>query len=89
MDLAAPADRSLPLFAHDTRTGLLAGARHACAAAIEHARWAAGRELGRRPRLLVAGGAMDFVAPLLDSPYQREDDLILRGLAVIASTATA
>jgi type III pantothenate kinase len=77
----------LPLYAHDTRTGLLAGARHACAAAIEHARHAAGQELGRRPRLVLAGGAMEVIAPLLDSPYRREDDLILRGLAVIASTA--
>jgi len=79
----------LPLFAHDTRTGLIAGARHACAAAIEHARREAGRELGRRPRLILAGGAMDVIAPLLDSPYRREDDLILRGLAVIATTAAA
>ena len=77
----------LPLYAHDTRTGLLAGARHACAAAIEHARHAAGQELGRRPRLVLAGGAMEVIAPLLDSPYRREDDLILRGLAVIASAA--
>jgi hypothetical protein len=29
------------------------------------------------------------IAPLLDSPYWREDDLILRGLAVIASAAEA
>jgi type III pantothenate kinase len=77
----------LPLYAHDTRTGLLAGARHACAAAIEHARRAAGQELGRRPRLVLAGGAMEVIAPLLDSPYRREDDLILRGLAVIATSA--
>jgi type III pantothenate kinase len=81
--------RLVPLFAHDTQTGLLAGARHACAAAIEHARREAGRELGRRPRLLLSGGAMDVIAPLLDSPYWREDDLILRGLAVIASAAEA
>jgi type III pantothenate kinase len=79
----------LPLFAHDTRSGLIAGARHACAAAIEHARREAGRQLGRRPRLILAGGAMDVIAPLLDSPYRREDDLVLRGLAVIASAALA
>jgi type III pantothenate kinase len=77
------------LFAHDTRAGLVAGARHACAAAIEHARREAGHELGRRPRLILAGGATDVIAPLLDSPYRREDDLILRGLAVIATTAAA
>jgi type III pantothenate kinase len=82
----AGAGTRLPLFAHDTRGALVAGARHACAAAIEHARREAGQQLGRRPRLLIAGGAMDFIAPLLDSPHRREDDLILRGLAVIAST---
>lgn len=86
IDEAVPSGRPLSAFAHDTQHGLVTGARHACAAAIEHARTAAGRELGRRPRLLLAGGAMDAIAPLLDSPYRREDDLILRGLAVIAST---
>jgi type III pantothenate kinase len=89
IDRPASPDSLLPLFAHDTHTGLIAGARHACAAAIEHARREAGRQLGRRPRLLLAGGAMDVITPLLDSPYRREDDLILRGLAVIASTAKA
>ena len=78
----------LPLFAHDTRTGLVAGARHACAAAIEHARREAGRQLGRRPRLILAGGAADVIAPLLTSSHRREDDLILRGMAVLASTVT-
>jgi type III pantothenate kinase len=77
----------LPLFAHDTSTALLTGTRHACAAAIEHARHEAGRELGRRPRLILAGGAADVIAPLLRSAYRREDDLILRGLAVLAATA--
>jgi pantothenate kinase type III len=83
------AGRTLSMFAHDTQAALLAGARHACAAAIEHARAEAGRVLGRRPRLLLAGGAMDAITPLLHSPFRREDDLVLRGLAVIASTADA
>ncbi len=77
----------LPLFAHDTRTALLTGVRHACAAAIDHARHEAGRELGRRPRLILAGGAAEVIAPLLTSSHRRDDDLILRGLAVLASTA--
>jgi type III pantothenate kinase len=77
------------LFAHDTRGALLAGARHTCAAAIEHARREAGRQLGRRPRLLLGGGAMEAIVPLLESPYRRENDLILRGLAVIAGTPAA
>jgi type III pantothenate kinase len=86
---APPDSEPLLLFAHDTRAGLIAGARHACAAAIEHARREAGRQLGRRPRLILAGGAMDVIAPLLESPYRREDDLVLRGLAAIASATTA
>ena len=76
------------LFAHDTRAGLLAGARHACAALIQHAAGAARAQLGRRPRLIVAGGAADAITPLLHSRYRRQDDLVLRGLAVLASTAT-
>jgi type III pantothenate kinase len=77
------------MFAHDTQTGLRAGARHACAAAIEHARTEAGQQLGRRPRLVLAGGAAEAVAPLLRSPYRQENDLVLRGLAVIASSAAS
>ena len=77
----------LPPFAHDTRTALLSGARHACAAAIEQARREAGRQLGRRPRLILAGGAADVIVPLLTSSHRREDDLILRGMAVLAGTA--
>jgi hypothetical protein len=30
---------------------------------------------------------MDAITPLLHSPFRREDDLVLRGLAAIASTA--
>jgi type III pantothenate kinase len=84
---SASGSRLLSPFAHDTRTALLAGARHACAAAIEQARRDAGRQLGRRPRLILAGGAAGLIAPLLSSPHRREDDLILRGMAVLAATA--
>jgi type III pantothenate kinase len=80
---------ALSMFAHDTQTGLRAGARHACAAAIECARMEGGQQLGRRPRLLVSGGAADLITPLLRSPFRRENDLVLRGLAVIASSALA
>jgi type III pantothenate kinase len=76
-----------PLFARDTHEGLLAGARHACAALIEHAMSEARSQLGRRPRLLLAGGAADAITPLLLSRYWREDDLVLRGLAVLAADA--
>jgi type III pantothenate kinase len=73
------------LFARDTHAGLLAGARHACAALIEHAVREAREQLGRRPRLILAGGAADAITPLLHGRYWREDDLVLRGLAVLAA----
>jgi type III pantothenate kinase len=75
------------LFARDTHAGLLAGARHACAALIEHAVREARGQLGRRPRLILAGGAADAITPLLHGRYWREDDLVLRGLAVLAADA--
>jgi type III pantothenate kinase len=75
------------LFARDTHAGLLAGARHACAALIEHAMSQARSQLGRRPRLILAGGAAEAITPLLHGRYWREDDLVLRGLAVLATDA--
>jgi type III pantothenate kinase len=77
------------LFARDTHAGLLAGARHACAALIEHAIREAREQLGRRPRLILAGGAADAITPLLHGRFWREDDLVLRGLAVLAADAQA
>jgi type III pantothenate kinase len=77
------------LFVHHTHAGLLAGARHACAALIEHAVREARGQLGRRPRLILAGGAADAITPLLHGRYWREDDLVLRGLAVLAADAAA
>jgi len=86
---AAPAagasDESL--FAHDTRTALLSGARHACALLIERAVVQGCAQVGRRPRLILAGGAADSVAPLLRGAHRRDDDLVLRGLAVLAHGA--
>jgi len=77
------------LFARDTHGGLLAGACHACAALIEHAVREAREQLGRRPRVILAGGAADAITPLLHGRYWREDDLVLRGLAVLAADAAA
>ncbi|MGC2463483.1 MAG: hypothetical protein WA446_21295, partial [Steroidobacteraceae bacterium] len=68
---------------------LLAGARHACAGLIERAMREARSQLGGRPRLILAGGAADAITPLLHGRYWREDDLVLRGLAVLATDAMA
>jgi type III pantothenate kinase len=73
------------LFARDTHAGLLAGARRACAALIEYALREGREHLGRRPRLILAGGAAAAITPLLHGRYWREDDLVLRGLAVLAA----
>jgi type III pantothenate kinase len=75
------------LFARDTHAALLAGSRHACAGLIERALREARSELGRPPRLILAGGAADTIIPLLHGRYWREDDLVLRGLAVLATDA--
>ena len=82
-------NREPPLFAHDTHAALLAGARHACAALIEHARSEARSQLGRRPRLILSGGAAETITPLLHGRYWRQDDLVLRGLAVLVATGRA
>ena len=82
---SASRNRSAALFAHDTHAALLAGARHACAALIGHAMSEARSRLGRRPRLILSGGAAVAITPLLHGRYWRQDDLVLRGLAVLAN----
>jgi pantothenate kinase type III len=77
------------LFARDTHAALLSGARHAGAALVEHAMSEARLQLGRRPRLILSGGAAAAITPLLHGRYWRQDDLILRGLAVLAATVRA
>jgi len=85
---ASAAVRAGPgLFGRDTRAALLGGATHAGAALIEHALAEARRVLRRRPRLLLGGGAAGAVSAVLALPRQRHDDLVLRGLAVLACAA--
>jgi len=75
------------LFARQTSAGLRQGARYACAALIERAAEEA-TALGARPLLVLAGGAAPSVAPVLRARYRRVDDLVLRGLAVLAGQHT-
>ena len=86
---AATRAGAVELFAHDTYAALLAGSRHACASLIEQALSAGRSQLGRQPRLLLFGGAASAITPLLHGRYWRQDDLILRGLAVLAATPFA
>ena len=73
------------LFGRSTRAGLLAGSTVACAALIERALGEARATLRGRPKLLLAGGGAIQVAPLLRVPYARADQLVLHGLALLAS----
>jgi type III pantothenate kinase len=81
--------RRAPLFAANTRAALLSGACHACASLIERALEQGTRQLHRAPRLLIGGGAAASVAPLLSSSYRQSDDLVLRGMAVLAQSGEA
>lgn len=73
------------LFARQTGAGLRQGARYASAAMIERAAEEATALLGARPLVVLAGGAAPAVAKVLRARYRRVDDLVLRGLAVLAS----
>ncbi len=82
----ASRERVGALFARDTRAALLEGARHACAALIERAARQARAALRGRVELVIAGGAAETIIPLLYVRHRREDDLVLRGLFVLAQT---
>jgi type III pantothenate kinase len=72
------------LYARDTRGAIEAGARHACAALIERAVVVGARRLGRRPALVLAGGGVSPLWPLLRGPRRRCDELVMYGLLALA-----
>jgi type III pantothenate kinase len=75
-------------FARDTAAALRAGAVLATTGAIERALRAARRQSpGRRPKLLLTGGAAAMIAAQLGLAHETVPDLVLRGLAVLARTA--
>lgn len=78
----AGAGRSL--YTDSTRAAIEAGARHACAALVERAVEQGARRLGGRPLLLLSGGGVATLAPLLGTPRRRDDALVMRGLLVLA-----
>ena len=73
------------LFARDTRGAIVAGAAHAAAALVTDAMRAGRALLGSRPRLILSGGAAQAIGPLVRERHRREDELTLRGLAVLRS----
>lgn len=72
------------LFARSTQAGLLSGSAMACAALVERAQAEARTSLGVRPKVLLAGGGAMQVAPLLGVAHTRVDELVLRGLGLLA-----
>jgi type III pantothenate kinase len=83
--LLARAGASPGLFARDTRGAVTAGTVNAAAALIGESMRAARELLGRNPRLILSGGAAGKVGSRLRLRYSLEDELVLRGLAVLRS----
>jgi type III pantothenate kinase len=73
------------LFARSTRSAIAEGARYAVAAIADRAVLEARAIAGRTPLLLLTGGAAPDVARLIRTRHTYVPDLVLQGLAVIAS----
>ncbi len=76
-------------FARSTRAAIEQGARHAAAAIIDRAVDEAKSLLGRAPLVLLTGGGAPALRPLIHSAHRLVPDLVLQGLAVVASGARA
>jgi type III pantothenate kinase len=74
-------------FADNTRDAIERGCRVAVAALIDRCVADANDSQGEAPSLLVTGGAGASLLPFLGSPAEHCPDLVLRGLAVLASPA--
>ena len=77
------------LFARSTRSAIAEGARHAAAAVADRAAFEARLVSGRTPLMLLTGGAAPGIAGLVRTRHRYVPDLVLQGLAVIASTRPA
>jgi len=73
------------LFARSTRSAIAEGARYAAAAVADRAVLEARALTGRSPVMLLTGGAAPEVARLIRTRHRYVPDLVLQGLAVIAS----
>lgn len=75
------------LIGRSTRAGVVQGSRYAAAALIDRLVEEARALVARRPLVVLTGGEVATVRPLLRSPWVVVPDLVLRGLAVLAQTA--
>ena len=74
------------LFARSTRSAIGEGARYAAAAVADRAVLEARALVGQSPLVLLTGGAAPQIARLIRARHRYVPDLVLQGLAVIAST---
>jgi type III pantothenate kinase len=75
------------VFANNTLGAIRQGAAHALAALVERAVESLQQQTGEQPMLVMTGGASAAVGALVRVPYVATTDLVLRGLAVLASDA--
>jgi pantothenate kinase type III len=81
---AATPEPRLPMLADDTATAIELGCLSAAAALVDRTITDVTRTLRGRPVVFLTGGAADAVAPLLRSACKPREDLVLRGLAILA-----
>jgi type III pantothenate kinase len=72
-------------FARSTRAAIEQGSRYAAAAIIDRAVAEARKVIGRAPVVLLTGGGAPALRPLIRSRHRWVPDLVLQGLAVLAS----
>ena len=77
------------VFADNTLGAIRQGAEHALAALIERSVHAMRDELGEAPHLLLTGGACERVERAIGLTYRIVPDLVLRGLAALATGSEA
>jgi type III pantothenate kinase len=75
------------LFADNTLGAIQQGAEHALAALIERAVGVMRQSLQATPTVVMTGGASARVEKSMELPYRTVPDLVLRGLAVLATAS--
>src|SRR5262245_27637575 len=75
------------LFARSTRAAIEQGSRYAAAAVIDRAVGEARKLLGRPPLVLLTGGGAPALRPLVRTAHIFVPDLVLSGLAALASSS--
>ena len=84
----APIDFSkLPssLLGASTQQGIVCGITHAISALVQQTVSDLQRTIGLHPTCYFTGGDAELIVPLLQIPYVLDADLVLKGLAIIAS----